>query len=73
MKIHATTDALRNPTGCHLTGGEASAWVQSNCSTVAATAYTTTGTTTSTATNGAAAGGNASGGGGQLQLYDCAK
>ncbi len=22
-KIHATTDALGNPTGCHLTGGEA--------------------------------------------------
>ncbi len=40
------------------------AWVQSSCKVVAATGTTT---------NGAAASGNAFGGGGQPQLYDCAK
>ncbi len=43
------------------------AWVQSTCSVVASNTYTTTGTT-----NGTTTGGNAFGGG-QLQLYDCAK
>jgi 4-amino-4-deoxy-L-arabinose transferase-like glycosyltransferase len=40
------------------------AWVQSTCTVVPSATYTTT---------GAAATGNAFGGGGQLQLYDCAK
>ena len=48
------------------------AWVQSNCKVVASNTYTTSGTTSGTTTNGATMGGNAFGGG-QLQLYDCAK